>query len=394
MHRFSENAKFKIFYFIRYFGDAFFYPFMSMYFLSKGVSERNLGIILAITPIVTILANPGWNYIVKDIKTSRTVLKFMTLLEGLLIITLTQVSGFELYALIVGLIAFFCSPFISIQDGYTSTYSNAQKIEYSSIRIYASIAYVIASAMAGFIIQQIGYTVPFLMAGAFFALTTLIAFWIKPIEKGLPPTQKKERDVKALFHNANFFRYLVYYTIVIGAVRIGDSFFGVFLTGEIEMTISAYGLLYAAFVFVEVLTLRFLTLKGNMFPERVMMIFASILFVVRFLAYALNLPLWLLIAITMFRGVSWGTVIYTNIKYVIRIVKLENITTAILIMTLLFSMFTAIGNFFFGRLISQVGYNSLYFVITMVIVVGLLFFLAFPPRLKTEIEEEITTETL
>ncbi|MDD3477807.1 MAG: MFS transporter [Candidatus Izemoplasmatales bacterium] len=394
MHRFSENAKFKFFYFIRYFGDAFFYPFMSMYFLSKGVSERNLGIILAITPIVTILANPGWNYIVKDIKTSRTVLKFMTLLEGLLIITLTQVSGFELYALIVGLIAFFCSPFISIQDGYTSTFSNAQKIEYSSIRIYASIAYVIASAIAGFIIQQIGYTVPFLMAGAFFALTTLIAFWIKPIEKGLPPTQKKDRDVKALFHNANFFRYLVYYTIVIGAVRIGDSFFGVFLTGEIEMTISAYGLLYAAFVFVEVLTLRFLTLKGNMFPERVMMIFASILFVVRFLAYALNLPLWLLIAITMFRGVSWGTVIYTNIKYVIRIVKLENITTAILIMTLLFSMFTAIGNFFFGRLISQVGYNSLYFVITMVIVVGLLFFLAFPPRLKTEIEEEITTETL
>ncbi|MDD3123612.1 MAG: MFS transporter [Candidatus Izemoplasmatales bacterium] len=378
--------KFKIFYFLRYFGDAFFYPFMSMYFISKGISEQNLGIILAITPITTILVNPFWNLIVKDMKVSRLILKIMTLLEGVLIIALTQVTGFELYALIVGLIAFFCSPFIYIQDGYTSTFTNIKKIEYSSIRIYASIAYVIASAIAGFVIQYIGYDIPFIIAGVFFIGTTLIAFWIKPIERELPPIEKKQRDFKALLKNKEFFKYLIFYTIVIGAVRIGDSFFGVFLMKESAFTLSGYGLLYSAFVFMEVLTLRYLMTKGTLFKERNLIIFASILFIIRFSTYALNLPLPVMILFTMFRGLSWGTIIYTNIKYIIKIVKVENVTTAILILTLAFSVFIGIGNFLSGTFIESHGYQLLYLVNLILIILGLIFFVIFTPKILSDDE--------
>lgn len=376
----SETAKFKIFYFLRYFGDAFFYPFMTMYFLEKGISEQNLGVILAITPITTILVNPIWNYIVKDMKISRLVLKIMTLIEGLLIILLTQVSGFEFYALIVGLIAFLCSPFMSIQDGYTSTFTNLHKLEFSSVRIYASIAYVIASAIAGFIIQYVGYIIPFIISGAFFAITSLIAFWIHPIEKSMPVEEKKQRNIKALLKNKEFYKYLIFYTLVIGSVRIGDSFFGVFLTTQTNLSLSGYGLVYAAFVFMEVLTLRYLTDKGALIKEKTLIIFATILLVVRFLSYSFVLPLPVVILFTLFRGVSWGTIIYTNIKYIIKIVKVENITTAILIVTFFFSIFIAIGNFLAGRYIETSGYHSLYIVNTVIIVIGLIFFLIFTPK--------------
>jgi len=383
----TETGKFKIFYFIRYFGDAFFYPFMSMYFLSKGIGEQNLGIILAIVPITTILVNPFWNFVVKDMKTSRLILKIMTLLEGIFIIAITQVSGFELYAVMVGLIAFFCSPFINIQDGYTATFTNTQKIEYSSIRIHASIAYVIASAIAGFIIQYVGYSLPFILSGVFFASTALIAFWIKPIEKTMPVLQTKQRDFKALIRNKEFYKYLVFYTLVIGAVRIGDSFFGVFLISESGISLSGYGLLYSAFVFVEVLTLRYLTVKGASFKERNLILFASLLLVVRFTTYALDLPLVVIIIITMFRGVSWGTIIYTNIKYIIKIVKLENITTAILVLTFFFSIFIGVGNYIFGYFIHIYGYYFLYLILTILIVIGIIYFIIFTPKMPaTELE--------
>ncbi|MGD9679453.1 MAG: MFS transporter [Vulcanibacillus sp.] len=376
----SETVKFKIFYFLRYFGDAFFYPFMTMYFIYKGMQENQVGIILAITPIITILVNPIWNFIVKDTKISRLVLKIMTLLEGLFIILLTQISGLELYALLIGLIAFFCSPFISIQDGYTSTYTNIHKIEYSSIRIYASIAYVIASAIAGFIIQYIGYTLPFIISGTFFALTALVAFWIKPIERDIIQEKKKKRDLKALFRNANFYKYLIFYTLVIGAVRIADSYFGIFLTNELNLSLSMYGLLYAGFVSVEVITLRFLTIKGSLYQERTLIMIASLLFFIRIFTYALYLPLGLMLAITMLRGLSWGTIIYTNIKYVIKIVKVENITSAILFMTLTFSLFIGIGNFIFGSLIKVIGYQWLYVIDAGLILIGLLIFFIFPSK--------------
>lgn len=383
----SETTKFKVFYFLRYFGDAFFYPFMSMYFLAKGISEQNLGIILAIVPITTILVNPFWNYVVKDMRTSRLVLKIMTLLEGIFIILLTQVSGFELYALLVGLIAFFCSPFINIHDGYTATYTNTHKLQYSSIRIYASIAYVIASAIAGFIIQYVGYTLPFLMSGAFFIFTTIIAFWVKPIEKAIPASQNKQRDFKSLIKNIEFYKYLIFYTIAIGAVRIGDSFFGVFLTTQSNLGLAGYGLLYSGFVFVEVLTLRYLTMRGSSFKERNLVLFASVLLIIRFLTYAIDLPLPVLIVITMLRGVSWGTIIYTHIKFVIKIVKLENITTAILILTLSFSIFIGIGNILFGRLIQVFGYNFLYLMVTILVVFGTTFFLFFTPKANEPVDE-------
>jgi len=376
----SESIKYKLFYFVRYFGDAFFYPFMTMYFISKGITEGGLGIILAITPITTILVNPFWNFFIKDLKISRLVLKIMTLLEGIFIILITNVSGFELYALIVGLIAFFCSPFISLQDAYASTYANINQIEFSSLRIYASIAYAIASSIAGLMIQHWGYTVPFILSGSFFMFTTLIAFWIKPIEKNNLIVNKKERDLKSLFHNKDFFKYLAFYTVVIGAVRIGESFFGVFITETTTLDLAGYGLLYTGFVSVEVITLRYLTIKGFLYKPRNLMLLASLLYILRFLAYVFNLPIGILIAVSMLRGVSWGIVLYTHIKYVIQIVKIENITSAVLIITLSFSIFIAIGNFFFGQFINVIGYNYLYLVVLILIVLGSLIFIFFPPQ--------------
>ncbi|MBU1145267.1 MAG: MFS transporter [Firmicutes bacterium] len=390
----TETIKFKIFYFVRYFGDAFFYPFMSIYFISKGMSEHNLGFILAITPITTILVNPLWNFIVKDMKISRFILKIMTLIEGALIILLTQISGFELYALVICLIAFFCSPFISIQDGYTATFTDKMKIEYSSIRIHASIAYVIASAIAGYVILYLGFDVLFITSGIFFGLTALIAIWIKPIEKAIPRGEKPKRDFKTLLKNKDFFKYLVFYTLVIGSVRIGDSFFGVYLIQERALSTTAYGLLYSAFVFVEVLTLRFLMTKGNFTSEKTLFLLASSMFALRFLVYGFNLPLEIVIIVTMLRGISGGIFIFANIKYIIKIVRVENITTAILMVMLAFSIYTALGNMLAGRFIETSGYNWLYLINLILIVFGIIFFLLFTPKVLQMDNQEDNLSTL
>ncbi|HOP57279.1 MAG TPA: MFS transporter [Bacillota bacterium] len=383
----SETFKFKLFYFIRYFGDAFFYPFMSIYFVSKGISDSDLGLIFAITPITTILVNPFWNYIVKDIKTSRLILKIMTVIEGAMIITMTQISGFEMYALIVSIIAFFCSPFINIQDGFTATFCNNEKIEYSSIRIYASIAYVVASAIAGSAILWFGYESVFIISGTFFILTSLIVFWLKPFKKDAEVSEDTKRDIKSLLKNKNFYKYLIYYTITIGAVRIGDSFFGVYIT-DLGLESQWYGLLYAAFVFVEVITLRIMITKGQSMGERKLLVLANFLFVARFIFYGFDLPLSVIIPVTLLRGASWGILIYANIHYIIKIVKVENVTTAILIITLFFSIFTAIGNYGFGLLADANGYSMPYQIVAATVAFGFVFFLAFSPKIPEETDKQ------
>lgn len=380
----TETFKFKLFYFIRFLGDGFFYPFMSIYFIQKGMSEDNLGIILAITPITTILVNPLWNYLVKDSKVSRIVLQVMTVIEGILIILITKVTGFELIALLIGIIAFFCSPYVSIQDGFTATYCNKNKVEYSSIRIYASIAYVIATLIAGYLGSYFGYDVLFFVAGLFFGLTALINIWIKPIEsKSTSQEQLPKRDFKSLLQNKDFYKYLIFYVIVIGAVRIGDSFFGVYITGDLGITSIGYGWVYAAFVLVEVIVLRFMTVRGNLYKEKNLMIIATSTFLLRFLIYFIEAPVEVVILATLLRGVAWGIVLYVHIKYVINIVKLENVTTAILIITLLFSIFTGVGNYLTGSFVRVNGYPLLYLILAGLILLGFISFLVFTPKLRS-----------
>jgi len=180
--------------------------------------------------------------------------------------------------------------------------------------------------------------------------------------------------------NKDFYKYLIFYTIVIGAVRIGDSFFGVYITGDLGLSTVGYGWVYSGFVLVEVIVLRFMSLKGNQFSEKSLIIIASIAFLIRFLVYFIDVPLYVVIGVTLFRGIAWGILLYVHIKYIVKIVKLENVTAAILIITLMFSIFTGLGSWLTGAFVKTYGYQWLYLILTGLIMFGLVIFLVFTPK--------------
>jgi K+-sensing histidine kinase KdpD len=84
----------------------------------------------------------------------------------------------------------------------------------------------------------------------------------------------------------------------------------------------------------------------------------------------------------MLRGLAWGIFIYTHIKYLVKIVRMENITMAILIVTLLYAILTGMGNLFAGWFISQYGYGYFFTLQTALIFLGLVFFLVFTPKIN------------
>jgi len=125
-----------------------------------------------------------------------------------------------------------------------------------------------------------------------------------------------------------------------------------------------------------------MTLRGNLIDERKLFLIGTVAFLLRYLAFCFPLPLGVVIAFTMMRGLSWGIYIYAQIRYISRIVKVENITAAILIVTLLYSIFTALGNLLGGWLIETVGYYKFYIVQTVLIFLGLVSFLVFTPKIN------------
>ena len=178
---------------------------------------------------------------------------------------------------------------------------------------------------------------------------------------------------------------------MIGAVRVGDSFFGVYMTSVKGLDTIQYGLLYAAFVLDEVIFIRILINKGQLISEKKLMI-VSALELFRFVAYSLIDDLVALAIITMLRGVAWGIFLFANVRYVVKIVKVENVTSAIMILTLTFSVFTAIGNFLFGKLLKTLDYSWLYLILAGIIGLGFAVILMFSPKTNKIQEQTIATQ--
>ena len=78
----KEITKYKLLSTIRYLGDSFYYPFISLYLVSCNLLESNIGFILSITPLVSIFTNPIYTKLCKNIKTTKNILTAITIIEA------------------------------------------------------------------------------------------------------------------------------------------------------------------------------------------------------------------------------------------------------------------------------------------------------------------------
>ena len=85
----KERMKYYILTFIRYLGDAFFYPFFALYLHTKdNVGEARIGILIALTPLIGLVANPIFSKICKNFKILKSVLGIIGILEAIMICVL------------------------------------------------------------------------------------------------------------------------------------------------------------------------------------------------------------------------------------------------------------------------------------------------------------------
>ncbi len=359
----------KILYFIRFFGDSFYYSFFQIFLVYKGLSKSNIGFILAIIPIMSLLSNPFWNLLSKDVNVSRRIMKYLTVIAGILFIIMGNLNTFETITVVTGLIAIIEAPFYSLLDGFSGTFSNVNKKNYPSIRIWGSIAYVVGCFIGGFVIQFFGYTIVFLIAGVFYLLSNLILSRIKPIQLELEENKKIKRDYKAVLTNKFFYLYILFYVFTLTFAAIGDSFYSVYLKDIKGLAPSMWGIVYSGMVLAEVIFMLLTNKYGYKFKDYQLFIIVGVSYVIRLLLIALNLPLPLVLFSAFFRGLAWGIVLSIHLKHLIKIVKIENITAAILILVLVAALIQAIGTSICGILIDNHGFSVVYFGLTIIVAV-------------------------
>lgn len=358
----------KFIFFIRYFADSLFYAFSALYLVDIGLKEGLIGNVQSITTITCLIVNPIWSYFARKNKTARILLVILSILEGLFIILYGFSDKLLIIMIITSLMASVAGPYYNLLDGYAITLCEKEGYEYSNIRVMGSLAYVFGTVAGGYLIKYLGYSNVFIISGALFMLSGILTKFLKNLDKH---NDIQKANLRSIIKNTSLYLYIFMYILVVTMGIVSDNFISVMLTNVKGFSTTDYSYVYSAMVIVEVITLLIL---GKFFRKANylgLLLFAGIGYFLRsFLVSFVDLPTPILVFACTLRGVAWGTILFVHMKYLTKLVGLENITSAAIFVSVLTNLAQFIISNFFGYVIEYQGYSFTYKIVGVLALVG------------------------
>ena len=170
------KLRFKLFFFFQFFSNGVFGPFFAVFLSQKGFTGAQIGLMIGLMPIVSLVFQPLWSYL-SDVFNQRRVL----LLIGSLGVALACFGFTFAETFIFG---FLCSFLFSVMIAPIGPISNAILIDYlesvgkpdefSLVRLWGSLGFGISSIlMAGLFLNQILTYFSWFLVGIFIVLGLL-----------------------------------------------------------------------------------------------------------------------------------------------------------------------------------------------------------------------------
>lgn len=381
MRKLAQNHTYeylKAAYFIRFLGDAFFYTFLYVFLKSLGFTNGQLGLISALTPFSALVGSIVFQRIAKNLDVNRILMVIFGFLELFvaLLFAIFNKESFIFYAIIIGFVSLLNGPFYALLDGYSGTYISARNKQYSSMRMMGTISYVIGPLVGGLLVDFAGvdYQTLFFVSAFFLLISLVISFFfpkqnIAEVESSLPPEEKHRIKISK---HPDLIAYLIFNFFVIALGMVSDNFFGVYITDIKGLTTGQYGYLISGAILVETIVFIFIIYRKNMFQNPTFSyIFMGILILIRPLVSALNLSLYLIIALSLLRGIGWGYFLVFNVKFLARVIPLKYLTQALFMVSIASTLGRIIASLLMGELLNTLSYEIVFAFVSILIVLGI-----------------------
>lgn len=243
----KESNKLKVVYFINYFGDALYSPFLALFLISLGVSDTEKGILLSLVPIGTIIGTLIFSRLSGGVRKNLILMRILSILSfGFLsLLSFVQTDIFWLLFILILLFATSFGPYFPLQDGTSMHFLNKDKVNFPSLRIFGTIGYLGGLVLNTIILDNVkNYNLIFMIASICFAITFVLLFFIgsheedkKDIENLAPNNKEKIEKSKEPIKKKNnkvviaFIFYIVFYILIIGSNTIVSTYLPIYYKG-------------------------------------------------------------------------------------------------------------------------------------------------------------------
>ncbi|QSO51661.1 MFS transporter [Alicyclobacillus curvatus] len=319
-----------LYYFIFFTAVAVFSPYFNLYLTTRGLSSSQVGVILAVMPLVGLLVQPLWGILNDWLHLQRITVFIGLAAASLLILTFPHLHGFLSFLFAVAVLAVFQTGMIPVMDSLTV--QNTGVHHYGKVRMFGSLGYAIMVSIAGQMYRSgnVNAMIPLYATLAGLSFITLIAYPKVPATAGASVARKSASaftGLRRLVKNRGFVWLLLFTMLVSISQTLNSNFFTLYYHA-LHRPLGILGIIYSIGGLSE---LPLFFVSGRLitrFGAERMLLVASSVFLFRWIVLVFGPPTWVLVCLQTLHGLSFGIALAAGISVASRVSDETNRVTA------------------------------------------------------------------
>ena len=303
-----------VLYFMSFLSYALPYGYMQTFLAYVGYDVLERGMILSGCALVAIVLQFFVGYLCDKFKTDKWFYNILIALFALSSYIMYAISekNFFVHLIFISLLGGLERSCEAVQDAWCLETDEDCKDNYGAIRAFGAIGWMIGSPIAAWIIETKGYP----SIGLVFALLCVVNIVITFFMKDATKVEKKEgkisfADIKKLLMNRRFILVTAMFLIV-NIIAMADSYTVVDKMLALHASESTIGARWSIQAFMELPLFFAGAWLLKKFDDYKLMVFGTIMYVLRFVLYALvQTPEWMIV-VSLLQGITFPLIMITS----------------------------------------------------------------------------------
>lgn len=299
-----------------YYGLGAFTPLITQYYKSIDLSGTQIGLISAVTPIVSIVTQPLWGMICDKFQIRKGVLVLALLASGLVGLLFPAVSTFAFVLLLYTLLSVFQSAIVPVSDSIALGFAKKHNMAFGDIRMWGAVGFAVAAFVTGLLVQRWG---PSMIFYSYFLALLVAVLFLRPVPEEVESAPKLQagvlRGVKDLLRLPRFILFLIAAFFIFGSVNANNVWFSLYYQ-EIGGSVAGVGVAFLLFAGSEAPFMKLAGFFVRRWGLELTILLAGGVSAVRWFWYSTEPSTTAVLALFFVQGISVGFYLATAAQFV------------------------------------------------------------------------------
>ncbi len=301
-----------IYYFLYYAAVSFFYPYLTLFYQSQGLSGAQIGVLTAIFPLIGFFGAPLWTGAADALHRHKIAAIIALLGMVAMAMLMPGVATFAGLILMVSLMAFFTSPTSALADSAIMLLLGEKKERYGRVRMWGTLGYGVVAPIAGDLIGRYGLQWSF-WGYAILMFAGLLILIPIPFRQS-HSSGSIWQGMRGLFANRPWMLFLV--MVFIGGIGMAliNSYLFIYME-SLEASKSLMGVALMIATASEIPALFFGNHFLRRFGVRGLVIIGMTAIGLRLIFYSLTAHIWVVLLIQLMHGLTYALILVAGVSY-------------------------------------------------------------------------------